>query len=524
MESGSNYLTLFFVFLALFSFFFYIFYANPYHVLNFARIPMMILCIVIVLGFFIFIEYYIAHVIFQKDTSRELWINFTRYTYKYFYYLFYILCISILAYIAFKALEKGLVFTFNYSFWISVGLLILFLAFINSFDKKISFNNPTVELIKNIIMYIPCLITDAIEFIKKDYKDTPSTVFVVFLFLVFYITVFYLVPFFHKQQYKNDGFFLVEKSLPLNTDVLSITSSALNEKIKEKRPFYDKWFQNIIELETQTPRSKINIQTTQDSSLNLLVPPDYITLPYYLKQIENFTSIQNDDSNALTNIIPVNVFKKRTEEYDSLDNSFSPEEYNKRIKQFVSEHPQILTLFEKAQYIYAGAFASWDSFKSLPHLLVGNKNKVSKYNYHYAITAWVYLQQVESTQAQVIYSFGSRPSLYYDPVDATLMIALNYGKTNQKILYKTSSILYQRWNFIVMNYKYGTLDLFINNNLVGTYPDVLTNLDEYDVLLVGSRDNKNVGGICNMKYYELPLNLRKINDIYKTFHNKKIPL
>jgi hypothetical protein len=373
-------------------------------------------------------------------------------------------------------------------------------------------------------MYIPCLITDAIEFIKKDYKDTPSTVFVVFLFLVFYITVFYLVPFFHKQQYKNDGFFLVEKSLPLNTDVLSITSSALNEKIKEKRPFYDKWFQNIIELETQTPRSKINIQTTQDSSLNLLVPPDYITLPYYLKQIENFTSIQNDDSNALTNIIPVNVFKKRTEEYDSLDNSFSPEEYNKRIKQFVSEHPQILTLFEKAQYIYAGAFASWDSFKSLPHLLVGNKNKVSKYNYHYAITAWVYLQQVESTQAQVIYSFGSRPSLYYDPVDATLMIALNYGKTNQKILYKTSSILYQRWNFIVMNYKYGTLDLFINNNLVGTYPDVLTNLDEYDVLLVGSRDNKNVGGICNMKYYELPLNLRKINDIYKTFHNKKIPL
>ena len=154
MESGSNYLTLFFVFLALLSLFFYIFYANPYHVLNFARIPMMILCVVIVLGFFIFIEYYMSHVIFQKDTSRELWINFTRYSYKYFYYLFYILCISILGYIAFKALEKGLVFTFNYSFWVSIGLLILFLAFINSFDKKISFNNPTVELIKNTVIFI----------------------------------------------------------------------------------------------------------------------------------------------------------------------------------------------------------------------------------------------------------------------------------------------------------------------------------------------------------------------------------
>jgi hypothetical protein len=124
----------------------------------------------------------------------------------------------------------------------------------------------------------------------------------------------------------------------------------------------------------------------------------------------------------------------------------------------------------------------------------------------------------------MIFSYGSRPSLYYDPKSSSLFVAIHYGRPRQKILYKTSSILFQRWNFIVMNYKYGTLDLFINNNLVGTYPDVLDHLDPSDILLVGSSNNKNIGGICNMKYYELPLGVRKINNIYNTFHNKKIPL
>ena len=75
-----------------------------------------------------------------------------------------------------------------------------------------------------------------------------------------------------------------------------------------------------------------------------------------------------------------------------------------------------------------------------------------------------------------------------------------------------------------MNYKYGTLDLFINNNLVGTYPNVLSELDPDDLLIVGSTYNDQIGGICNMKYYELPLGIRKIDTIYKSFHNKKIPI
>ena len=525
-QIGSNYLSLFFVFFILLIFFFYIFYANPYHILNIARVPVMIFTIVVLLGFFIFIEYYMAHVIFLGDTSRELWINFSKYCKKYFYYMFYILCISLIGYFIFKMIEKGFYISFNYSFWVTIGLLILVLAFINSFTQKVEFNNEVVELFKNIIMYIPCLITDLIDYMKKDYANTPSTVFIVFMFLMIYITIFYFIPLYRKHNYKNEGIILVEKPLPLNTDVLSLTSDIINLKIEEKRPFYDRWFQNMIQLQSRTPNSEVELKKPKllDMSLNLVVPPDSITLPYYLRKIENFTSVQNEDSNTLQNIIPFNVLKKRMNEYDSLDNAYSPEEYNERMKKFMLEHPQILTLFEKAQYAYSTTFASWDTLKSVPHFLFGNQNKISKYNYHYAIASWIYLQQIESTRPQLIISFGSRPSLYYDPVDATLFIALNYGTPKQKIIYKSSKVLYQRWNFIVMNYKFGSLDVFINNNLVGTYPDVLTYLDPHDILLIGSKDNDKIGGICNTKYYELPLNVRKINSIYKTFHNKKIPI
>ena len=175
-------------------------------------------------------------------------------------------------------------------------------------------------------------------------------------------------------------------------------------------------------------------------------------------------------------------------------------------------------------YIYAASLASWDTFLYSPQLLFSDNHKLPTNIYHYSLTAWVYFQKVASRDFQLIYSFGTRPSLYYDPVTSSLMVIVDYGSECEKILYKTTNVLYQRWNFIVMNYNYGTLDLFINNHLVGTYPNVVSYLNPEDMLIVGSTKNKNIGGICNMKYYELPIGSRKINNIYKAFHNKKIPL
>lgn len=519
---------LFFIFVFVLVVFYYIFSANPFGIMKHFRIPVMILCLITVFGFLIFIEYYTKQQNYKADTISELGENFMKYAYKYFFYLFYFLVISVLGYFIYKSVEKGILLTFQYSFWVTMGLVILLLALFSQMTQKIHFDSPSLELLKTLIMYIPCLITDAIEFIKKDYENTPSTVFIVFLVLLVYIFLFYFLPFLRKVQYDNDGVLLLDSPSYLNQDVLAITSDELKEKILNQRPFYDKWFQRWSmkkEEEKEQKKNSYPIQLegkTSGDSITLIVPPDKITYPYYEKAIESFTSIVDKDAQ----FISLDVFKRRINDVygSSMKDAFSDETAEERMNAFIRDHPQILTLLEKLNYIYSVLFASWDTLVYSPLLLLPEEKLIPKNIYHYALTSWVYFQEIESRDMQLIYSFGSRPSLYYDPVQSVLMVIMNYGQPEQRILYKTDQILYQRWNFIVMNYNYGTLDLFINNNLVGTYPDVVTYLDPDDMLIVGSSKNKNIGGICNMKYYELPIGSRKINSIYTSFHNKKIPL
>jgi hypothetical protein len=482
-----------------------------------------------VFGFFIFIEYYSKQEIYKGDTTRELGVNFMSYLYKYLYYLFYFLCIAGIGYLFFKAIEKGILWLFQYSFWVSIGLVILCLALFSQVTQEVKFDSPTLELLKTLIMYIPCLITDSIDYMKKDYENTPSTVFIVFILLLIYIFIFYLYPFLRKVQYNNDGVLLIDSPVYLNQDAFSITSDELKEKILEQRPFYDRWFQKWAlkkqeEMETKSSGSPIQLQGIHEGdAIHFMVPPDSVTYPYYEKRMkESFTSLSNQD----TQFISLDVFKQRLGNFydSSLQDAFSDETAEQRMNAFIIQHPEILTLMEKLNYLYSVVFASLDALAYSPLLLLPEEKRLSKYIYHYALTSWVYLQKIESTERQLIYSFGSRPSLYYEPSTSSLVVILNAGRSNEKILYKTTKILYQRWNFIVMNYNYGTLDLFINNHLVGTYPDVLTYLDPDDLLVVGSSTNKNIGGIGNMKYYELPIGSRKINSIYSAFHNKKIPV
>ena len=511
------------VFISLLLMYYYIFTKNPYYVLNYARIPVMISCLITVFGVLIFIEYNSSQP-FASSQMNEIGTDFMKYAYKYFFYIFYILMISIIAYGVFKSIEAGLVFSFQFSFLVPVGLIFLVLALFTRNSKESSFDSPYLDLIKTLIMYIPCLITDAIEYIKKDYENTPSTVFIVFLMICIYLFLFYMIPLYQKQQYRNEGILLIEKAAYLNTAVLSITSDELKEKVLNQRPFYDRIFQRVLALEAEPKevqeKSETDIKKAEEvKGPTFVVPPDSLTGPYYLNK-EGF-SLQIEDSQ----LIPFHIFKSRLQnDLESTDEELEPYKERNLMKEFIIKYPQFLTVIEKLQYMYSALFASRDTLLALPYILATEDTKVKQYNYHYALTSWIYLQEVQSKDIQHIYSFGNRPSLYYDPVESALMVIVGKNTPKYKVLYKTTKLLLQRWNFIVMNYKHGTLDLFINNNLVGTYPHVLPVLDKEDILIVGSNENERIGGICNMKYYELPLGVRKIDTIYKTFHNKKIPI
>ena len=106
--------------------------------------------------------------------------------------------------------------------------------------------------------------------------------------------------------------------------------------------------------------------------------------------------------------------------------------------------------------------------------------------------------------------------MYYNNKLKQITLEYNSNESGKVILYKSHDILYQTWNSIVINNNYGSVDLFINGNLVGSYKhNIDYKITDDELLQIGDENNNNIGGITDFYYYETPLNLEQINKIYK---------
>ena len=100
----------------------------------------------------------------------------------------------------------------------------------------------------------------------------------------------------------------------------------------------------------------------------------------------------------------------------------------------------------------------------------------------------------------------------------------NNNPEERRIIYKTNKLPLQRWNHIVLNYSSGTLDVFINKKLVASKINVAPSyLDTLPNISVGE-DNGISGGICNVIYYQDPISLTKIEQIYDALKDKSPPV
>ena len=156
------------------------------------------------------------------------------------------------------------------------------------------------------------------------------------------------------------------------------------------------------------------------------------------------------------------------------------------------------------------------------------RGNIHEYNYHYGISFWIYFDTSllnsntsSDTGEGFIMSYADQPKIYYDYNTNELVIKVNRHSSNQNNpIYKTKEILYQRWNHFVINYNYGVLDIFINNNLVGTINKLNPYVGKNNNIVFGSsKDTLNNCGICNIVYYEKPLKLSKIKELYKNNEN-----
>ena len=99
------------------------------------------------------------------------------------------------------------------------------------------------------------------------------------------------------------------------------------------------------------------------------------------------------------------------------------------------------------------------------------------------------------------------------------------GKDGEDIIYKSSNSLdfkLQKWNHFCINYNKGTLDIFLNNELIATKSEIIPYVDR-DSIVCGSAGGIE-GGICNVKYYNKVLSKNQIDTEYENFKDKNPPI
>jgi hypothetical protein len=169
-------------------------------------------------------------------------------------------------------------------------------------------------------------------------------------------------------------------------------------------------------------------------------------------------------------------------------------------------------------------------------------NGSDKADYQYAISFWVFVDAVPpNTSASYskftsLLNFANKPNVLYNGTTNTLMITsdqknlkevtknklIDFDENGNRIIYKNSNFLLQKWNNIIINYNGGVLDIFLNGDLVKSDIGVVPYMT-YDNLTIGE-DNGIKGGICNVIYFKSALNSSNIYYLYNMVKDRSPPV
>jgi hypothetical protein len=176
---------------------------------------------------------------------------------------------------------------------------------------------------------------------------------------------------------------------------------------------------------------------------------------------------------------------------------------------------------------------------SLGNYTTFNKNK--EFDYNYAISCWFFLDAFPPSTSPSfnkycsLLSYAGKPNVTYNSSINSLRVTIkhpiskdtktklmDFTENNERIIYVKNKMLLQKWNNLILNFEGGTLDIFLNGELVKTNIEVVP-FYTLDNLTVGEPEGY-IGGMCNVTYYNKTLNKGNIYYIYDLLKNKNPPL
>jgi hypothetical protein len=169
----------------------------------------------------------------------------------------------------------------------------------------------------------------------------------------------------------------------------------------------------------------------------------------------------------------------------------------------------------------------YEDFDNSPN----NNSDIFNYTYNYGLSAWIYIDEQQpnmnenSNKYTSVLNYGNKPNISYNVEKQSLKITMKTGNDNKETsiveVYETNKLPLQKWNNIVINYTSGIMDVFINDKLVATQNNLMPYMDYDDV--ISGKDNGVKGGICNVIYFNKPIERSSISWNYSIMKNHSPP-
>jgi len=165
-----------------------------------------------------------------------------------------------------------------------------------------------------------------------------------------------------------------------------------------------------------------------------------------------------------------------------------------------------------------------------------------EFDYQYAISCWIFIDTAgpnmnsNYNKYTSLLNFGNKPNVLYNGGKHSLMITMqqknlqnvtknkmtDFDDEGNRIIYINNNILLQKWNNLIINYNGGTLDIFLNGELVNSSIEVIPYYT-FENLTIGE-NNGIKGGICNVVYFRQALTSQNIYFLYNTVKDRTPPV
>ena len=434
--------------------------------------------------------------------------------------------------------------------------------------------------IVNFLFFIPCLLSDFVDYMLSEFKQAPPSVYILFIIELILILAYIYVPKILKMLVLKNGLTLQNQPVYLNkvkilsnSDIFLLPNTITNTIASDASSNdYNSNFglsmwiyvnnmgtsqlqeNGVMLFQNSSPNNatgkpsiqfmggndewkftftdqliKYNqISSENPSYLQLTLSGDFVDIyqPYTYKNPDNNLYTISETLNFLIDVSNNNQYyliDENTEKVDYKWDSYElGESYKKTLYKEWLDIENLGDYLVTYTYSYGINDVKTDKEENKQYSSINEVLKSIEIDYNnYKVIAD---QRVnDAIQSKII----AQSDAEYFTLNDMYSLVTNITQT---VKYKGENsfrlmIPSQKWNHIVFNYYENTVDLFINGNLERSMnlKNSPIHLLPTDIISVGEVNGIH-GAICNIVYYAEPLTKTKISHVYNTNFMKNPPV